>query len=300
MDATPANLQELFRQFVFKFADAYQLAEPQFDKFVTKFPSASGENVYPFMGDIPGFRKWLGEKFVHTISARSYSLKNEPFEWTMAIPKMLIKRDQYGVYASYAEMGGTAAKLWQDELVQAALLANPIGFDGVAFFSTAHPNTSGLPGANQSNLLALPLTAANYATARQAMMQFKSDGGRFLNINPTLLVVPPQLEDEARTLINADVVTNAAGTASQSNIYKGSAEMLVMPQLASQPTAWYLFDTTKPIQPMIFQLEQAPEFVFKNDPKDDTVFYKGQYVYGAEAYGAAGVSLWFLGLKSVG
>lgn len=48
----------------------------------------------------------------------------------------------------------------------------------------------------------LDLTAANYEAARAAMMSFKGDGGRPLNIRPDTLVAPPSLEGAAMRLVN--------------------------------------------------------------------------------------------------
>ena len=68
------------------------------------------------------------------------------------------------------------------------------------------------------------LNAANYAAARAAMMDFRSDGGRILGVNPTTLVVPPSLEDAGLSLLNTE--TNDGGG---SNPWKGTAELIVTP-----------------------------------------------------------------------
>jgi phage major head subunit gpT-like protein len=71
------------------------------------------------------------------------------------------------------------------------------------------------------------LNAANFASARQAMMSLKGDYGRPLGIKPDLLIVPPSLEDEAEEILKAD--RNAAGA---TNTQKGKTELLVVPWLA--------------------------------------------------------------------
>lgn len=71
------------------------------------------------------------------------------------------------------------------------------------------------------------LTAANYSSARSAMMSLKGDYGRPLGLVPDLLVVPPQLEDAARRLLNSD-----AGAGGETNPWKGTAELMVVPWLA--------------------------------------------------------------------
>lgn len=73
-----------------------------------------------------------------------------------------------------------------------------------------------------------PLTAANYAAARAAMMDFRSEDGRILGINPTTLVVPPTLEDAALQVVNTEI--NDAGG---SNPWKGTAELIVTPFVVS-------------------------------------------------------------------
>lgn len=69
------------------------------------------------------------------------------------------------------------------------------------------------------------LDAVNYAAARQAMSKFTGDQGNLLGIRPTLLVVPPALEQQARQLLMAEEI---AGT---SNIWKGSIDFAVVPML---------------------------------------------------------------------
>ena len=71
------------------------------------------------------------------------------------------------------------------------------------------------------------LDKAAYAAARQAMMAFKNDVAQPLGIIPNLLVVPPSLEDEGLEILNSE--RDAAGA---TNVYKGTAELLVVPYLS--------------------------------------------------------------------
>lgn len=71
------------------------------------------------------------------------------------------------------------------------------------------------------------LTSASYGAARAAMMGMKGDQAKPLNIRPTLLVVPPSLEGKALEILNAER-TSAGAT----NVYKGTAQLLVTPWLA--------------------------------------------------------------------
>lgn len=73
-----------------------------------------------------------------------------------------------------------------------------------------------------------PLTAANYAAARQAMNEMRGDKGRKLNLKPNLLVVSSANEQAARELLTAE--RNAAGA---TNIWRGTAEMHLETRLAA-------------------------------------------------------------------
>ena len=71
------------------------------------------------------------------------------------------------------------------------------------------------------------LDATNYAEARAALSGMKGDYGRPLGLTPKLLVVGPADESAGLELLNAE--RNAAGA---TNVYRNTAELLVVPWLA--------------------------------------------------------------------
>ena len=71
------------------------------------------------------------------------------------------------------------------------------------------------------------LDATNYGNARAKMMGMKGDFGRPLGIMPRLLVCGPAHEAAGRKLLTAE--NDAAGA---TNIYRGTAELVVVPWLA--------------------------------------------------------------------
>lgn len=72
-----------------------------------------------------------------------------------------------------------------------------------------------------------PLTAANYAIARAALMGMKGDYGRPLGMMPRKLLVGPSLESAALKIVNNEL-DGAGGT----NEWKGTAAVKVTPWLA--------------------------------------------------------------------
>ena len=73
------------------------------------------------------------------------------------------------------------------------------------------------------------LDAAHYATARAALSGMTGDYGNPLGLMPNLLVVPPGLESAGRKILNSEYATGG-----ETNEWKGTAELLVVPWLASE------------------------------------------------------------------
>ncbi len=71
------------------------------------------------------------------------------------------------------------------------------------------------------------LDATSYAAARAAISGMKGDYEQPLGLMPNLLVVPPSLEGAARKLL-----ANELGAGGETNEWKGTAELLVVPWLA--------------------------------------------------------------------
>lgn len=71
------------------------------------------------------------------------------------------------------------------------------------------------------------LNAENLTAVITAMETRTGDHGRPLGISPNLLVVPKKLRFDAKKLLDADLVPNAAGTATESNPVKNVVDLLV-------------------------------------------------------------------------
>ena len=56
--------------------------------------------------------------------------------------------------------------------------------------------------------------------------------------------------------------------------------------------AWFLVDDTRALKPIIFQERKKPEFVAKDNPDDETVFWKKEFVYGTDARYNVGYGFW--------
>lgn len=293
-----AALRSLYTGFSSVFQGGFTGVKPMYSEVATTVPSTTAENEYGWLKDMPGFREWVGDRVIQSISNDGYRVRNKDFEQTVGVHRNHITDDNLGVYSTLFSALGQSAAEFPDTLVWSLLQAgfSTNCYDGQYFFDTDHPvkladgtmgtasNSGGGAGTpwflldvsrplkpliyqnrkafndlvrmdrdDDDNVFMRKeyvygidgranvgfgfwqmaygskqaLTGAAYGTARAAMGGFKGDGGRPLGIKPNLLVVPPALESAALKIINSE---NAAG--GESNEWKGTARVLVVPWLA--------------------------------------------------------------------
>ena len=261
------------------------------------------------MDRIPQLRQWLGDRILQNAVLRDYILTNLPYELTIALDQFRIEDNKISSFEPTVRMIAEQAKKWPDTLLftatTGALAAGTtaLTYDGVAYFSTSHPvNIDNSALGTQSNYAASgrALTPVNYGYARQTMRGLKGADNLPLKVNPKLLVVPPALETNAKQILQEEFIAPSATTYAgasgvvQSNPFYGTADLLVVDDLAGQDTTWYLLDNTKFIKPFIFQLREPAKFVMKTRPDDPAIFSRHEVQYGVMTRGAVGYGPWFL------
>lgn len=303
MEITQANLDILSRTVDTSFQTAFEQAETYASKLAMTIPSKGRQITFVMLDRLPRLRKWLGNRQVNNLYTHSRSVNVEIYESTVGLDKFDLKDDNYGVFQGGVRMLGDECAKWQDDLIADYILTQASvvnGYDGVPCYATNHPIngggiTTGFGTGTQSNLfVSTALTYDNYASVRAKMMSWVGIDGHPLKVRPTTLVVPPQLESTARLILEAELIPNAAGTASQSNIWAGSAQLMVLQELAAYPNNWWLLDTSKPIKPYALHMADAPTITSLTSPTDSNVFLSHQFLWGAEARGAASETVWFL------
>lgn len=293
------TLQAIFINLKTTFNNAFDATPAQWQKIAMLVPSTAKSNDYKWLSTFPRMKKWIGDKAIKALAASGYSITNDDWEATVEVERNDIDDDNLGIYAPQAQMAGFSAKQLPDEivsdLVNAAFTSSC--YDGQYFIDTDHPVAGGVvsnKGTKKLSIATLAAATASYGAARVAMRKFKDEEGRPLNINPTVLLVPPALEDFARALLTNDRLEDG-----KPNPYKGTAELVVDMRLTSDD-AWFLLDTSKPVKPFIYQERKKPVFVQQTDPEADDVFNRKKFKFGAEARAAGGYGFWQLAYGSDG
>lgn len=289
-----AALQGIYKSFKTIFNQAFAAAKPMYERVATVVPSSTKSEEYKWLGKLPRMREWIGERVIQNLGAHSYTIKNKDWESTVGVDRNDIEDDTIGVYRPLIEAMGQSANTHPDDLVFSLYHMGFVEkcYDGQPFFADEHQDAD---EAVQSNKSTKKLSPESYAAGRAAMMSLKDEKGESLNVVPNLLVVSPANEGMGRKILIAENTANG-----ETNIWKGTAELWVLPQLASHPDEWFLLDTAKPIKPFIFQRRKPPEFVALDNPDDQNVFMKREYIYGTDSRDNAGFGLWQLAYGSTG
>jgi len=281
------------------FNKTFDAAPSQYKEIAMVVPSSTAANDYKWLSNFPQMKEWIDEKSVKALAASSYTIANKDWEATVEVDRNDIEDDQLGIYKPQAEMAGYSAKQLADEIVF-TLVSQGFDnkcFDGETFFSTTHKvkkaNVSN-KGTKKLSIATQAAAQASYGAARIAMMKFKDEEGRPLNIKPTVLLVSPANADIANALMTVDRLEDG-----KPNIYKGTAKVVVDARLTSDD-AWFLLDTSKPVMPFIYQERKKPAFVSQTDMNADDVFSRKKFKFGAEARAAGGYGFWQLAYGSDG
>ena len=298
---TSANIKAMFVGFNTRFNNDLKQAKPWATQVATEFPSDGESETYAWETVVPQMREWIGERQFANLKSRDFTLVNKLYELSLEVPRTKLEDDKYNIFATprLTNMAKSVAK-WPDTLIAPLMLNGEslATYDGQSFFSANHPvDQDDAASAVQSNYYAsgYALTPANYGTVRNNMMALKDVNGLPLAIMPDTLIVPPQLADAGKKILENDLIATAVGN--ESNIYKNTCKLLVLPELISQPTVWYLAQLEDGIRPFIWQLRKAPEFTSQDTPESDNVFNLDMYRYGARARGNAGFGLWYKAAK---
>ena len=301
---TPPAIAALQTGINLSFQQAWLTTPIYWQRLATLSPSTTRSNVYAAMARLPTMREWLGPRLFANITGHDYTLTNRTYELSVGVEREDIEDDQIGWTGPRAAMMGMQAAKWPDQLVREALQSGDTttgpggaGFDALSFFNDAHTLD---PAGTQDNLLAgTALTASNYGVARETMMSFTGEDSEPMGVMPDLLIVPPQLETEARTILNAEFIADPGGVAAGvTNVFRNTADLLVVPELSGEATTWYLMDTSRPIMPLIWQLRRAVQMTSKTALTDDNVFRNKRFEWGVDARGVVGYGPWFLALQA--
>jgi len=135
------SLRSLYTGFSTAFQSGFAGVSPAYTRIATTVNSTTSENEYGWLGQLPGFREWIGDRVVNNIATHGYTIRNKRFEQTVSVNRDHIEDDNIGIYTPLFQELGRSAAVFPDKLVFAALAAGFTSacYDGQYFFDTDHP-----------------------------------------------------------------------------------------------------------------------------------------------------------------
>lgn len=262
----------------------------------TRVTSDKDRESYRWLGAPPPMREWGTGRKARDVIVEAWNVANQKYECTMEVDRDEISDDQTGQIRIRAMEVGEQAATHKDYLISQLLLngGTGTGFDGVAFFSTAH--VSGASGSQSNSLSAAAATPASPTSAEfkksfndaiSKMASLKNDQGQPANIGTSGLVaiVPPNSWAAAREALEAAVLNNT------SNVLIGAARIMLSAWLPDNHTSWYLCKTDASMGPFIFQDREPIEFKSLEEGSDEE-FLREKYLFGARARYAMAYGRW--------
>jgi phage major head subunit gpT-like protein len=192
--------------------------------------------------------RWLQNSVTNTYKQSAFELTEQELE----------DLDSHGVAASAQWLREiTTVSVYQPQKSLAELiLANPLAYDGVTFFNSAHP-TNGMDTTQgtYSNVgvkpidtsVTLDVAAANLASAIAQLRTTKTPTGYPRNMVPRAILVPPALAFRAQQLTNARFISTTTGSTDNLPLITnvGLGQPVVAPELGAafsggSDTTWYV------------------------------------------------------------
>lgn len=274
------------------------------------FGSDQASEQYPFLGQNPRMREWLGGRQAKGLRSSSLTITNKHYEATLEIALRDLRRDKTPQLAArISEFADEGDAHW-GTLVSTLIQNGPSTacYDGQYFFDTDH--TEGDSGTQDNDITvdisALPcavhgvVTAPSVEEMQQAIVKgiaqilsFKDDRGRPMNTNARsfLVTVPVGL-----WMVATAAVAQITTAALQMNLNPNALpigmkiDVQMMPEL-TWTDSFAVWRTDSPIKGLIRQNEQDPQLKMK-DEDSEFAFDNDAIQIGVDAWRGADYGLW--------
>lgn len=273
------------------------------------FGSDQASEQYPFLGQTPRMREWIGGRQAKGLRASSLTIVNRHYESTLEIALKDLRRDKTPqLRARVSEFADEGDAHW-GTLLSTLIINGPSTacYDGQFFFDTDHSEGDSGTQDNdiQVDISALPaavhgaVTAPSVEEMQQSILKgiaqilsFKDDRGRPMNSNARrfLVTVPVGLYLTAVAAVST-LATAALQQNLNPNIIAGlTVDVQMMPEL-TWTDSFAVWRTDGGIKALIRQNEMDPQIKAK-DENSEFAFDNDAIQIGIDAWRGADYGLW--------
>ncbi|MDQ3295080.1 MAG: Mu-like prophage major head subunit gpT family protein [Myxococcota bacterium] len=287
--ANSANIEAARVGFHAAFLEQLGLVEknPLEDLFI-EVDSSTGLEEWDWLGDVPDFEEWKGDRFLADLEAFKLRIANKDWASGIRVHQNQIKDDKLGLIQPKISQLARKARTHRIRLMVKLLIngfdglaypdvGNGLAYDGKFFFDATR--------ASGSNKLTVALSAVNLEAAELLLQsQASYDGTEPLDLMGTHLIIGPKLLASASKILTQDYLASG-----ESNYLKGRYQIVVSPLLrGAYDDYWFVADLSEPVKPMIFQNREevsTSAIVGNQGGTGDSIprFQRGELWFGAEA-----------------
>lgn len=236
-----------------------------------------------WMGDLPGFEEWIGDRKLSGVEAFKLSLQSKKWANGLRIKNDDVKFDNLGLMP--AQIGGLATKGKRHRIDRMAgfmidgfaggATSNGLAYDGAFFFADSHR------GGND-NKMAVALDAAGLTAADLLLESMTTyDGNDALDVHGSHLIVGPKLRATAEKLLTQERLANG-----EDNYHRGKYKLIVENRFrGAADDYWFLGDLTHEIKPFIYQLVEditTSAVVGQENNQSMPSFMNDELLFGAQ------------------
>lgn len=273
------------------------------------FNSDQASETYPFLGQSPAMREWVGGRQAKGLSDNSLVITNKHYESTLEIALKDLRRDKTGqIEARVQDFADRSMTHWAS-LLSTLILNGPstVCYDGQYYFDTDHSEGS---SGSQSNditvdISALPaavhgvVTAPSVEEMQQSILKgiaqilsFKDNQGEPMNENASsfLVLVPVGLYLTAVAAVST-LMTAALQQNLNPNMVAGLTVDVQMNPRLTWTDSFAVFRTDSPIKGLIRQSEKENDLKVK-DETSEFAFDNAAIQIGIDNWRNVGYGYW--------
>ena len=268
----------LFSNLASKSLDAAYAEEPH-----TWKPLARQQNLPDFKlssdlvlaGDLrPAALLEGGEYKAGTLSEAQHQWRISTYARKLTITRQAIINDDLSALERVPEILGRGFRRLESDLVWALITGNATtSVDGQALFAAGHNNTG---------TGAIGITGMN--AGKKAMRKQTDLAGNVINLSPSYMIVPSDLEAAALQFLYPTGYSPAALTGNAGpNVYAGATQLIVEPRLDGSATQWYLAATPTQVEGICYGYlagEEGPTIVTNEKRDPDGVELLARFDFG--------------------
>lgn len=284
--------------------DKHEGPDPIWDQLALTVNTKTKITEHAWLGDVPGMREWKDERPIGKLTADNYRITTKRWANGLEVDEDDIEDDNLGLYQPKIGMLADKARLHKKNLLVDFLLNGFAttkygpGYDGVAFFSSSHPDPSG--GGNMENTMTAELGDTNaFYDALEMFSLIRDMAGEPADYMPTHLIHGPSNLATVDALL-ADTLANGADNPNASRVIPIQSNKLV----GDFEKYWFLVDLSKAVKPLIWQVRRPVQFRQVGHVGAGETSYQqfltGQLYFGCDGRYNAGYGLWQLAVGSTG